>query len=117
MKFYFKSVLCSFAFFFAANTMHSQTVSSASGSASSIKYEGANAYSYTLSGLSTTAEADSLESIFKARPGIVEIMIDLPVHKITVYAPENMPETDIWEVIKYAGKTIITNPKEVSKYY
>lgn len=118
MKFIYKSIF-TIAFVLLSPKFFSQSVTPAAttGAAAVIKYEGAIPYTYTISGLSTSADADSLETIFKDRPGIAEVLFDIPAHKITVYAPEIMPEADLWEVLRYAGKKILVNPKELTKYY
>ncbi|MCW3071407.1 MAG: hypothetical protein JWO44_1297 [Bacteroidetes bacterium] len=81
------------------------------------KHADANRFEYIISGLSTATEATDLVTLFKGRPGIIDAVTDLSNHTVTVYAPANMPETDIREILKFAGKTIIRDPKEITKFY
>ena len=84
---------------------------------SAVKHEDAAKFEYLVSNLGTATEASDLEALFKARPGIVDALADANSHLIIVYARRDMPESDIHEVLKFAGKTIITNPDLVTKYY
>jgi hypothetical protein len=74
-------------------------------------------YNYLISGLSNTTESENLIILFKSRPGIIEIETDILSHSIIVTAASNMPETDVWEILKFAGKSIIADPKEITKFY
>lgn len=104
---------------FATINSFSQTSLSSSSSAISadFKAEEMKEFNYIITGLGSTTDASNLVALFKTRPGIVEAIADVPNHTITVFALLNMPETDILEILKFAGKTIIKNPKEVNKYY
>jgi hypothetical protein len=81
---------------------------------SSIK---SNTFSYIISGLGNATEAADLVILFKSRPEIVDATADYTTHVITVLAPLNMPESDILEVLKFAEKKVINDPKEITKYY
>jgi len=85
-------------------------------SVSTEKYDKSDKFEYYLTQLNTVTEADDIVSIFKARPGIVDAVVNLSLHKITIYSEQGMLERDILEVIKFAGKRVITE-KEISKYY
>ncbi len=102
--------------FFISSATFSQIAASPSTSSTS-KTSKATTYNYILSDLGTTAQATDLVTIFKARPGIIDAIVDLPNHKLTVKAPQEMLESDILEIIKYAGKIVLTDADLISKYY
>jgi hypothetical protein len=106
-------------FALSETNLFAQTPSSASvsGTITPVKPADYNTFTYLISGLSTITEADDLEALFKSRPGIIEATTDTYNHSITIHAPFTMPESDLLEVLKYAGKTIINSPKELSKFY
>lgn len=74
-------------------------------------------YSYILSGISTASDATDLITLFKSKSGIIDAGVDLPAHKLTVYAAQNLLESDILEIIKFSEKTILNDPDEIIKYY
>lgn len=74
-------------------------------------------YSYILSGISTASDATALITLFESKFGIIDAVVDLPTHKVTVYAEQNLLESDILEIIKFSGKIVLKDPDEVTKYY
>jgi|GEM_PF-5024603 len=106
-------------FFLKGLSSYSQTPapSAVSPVTAAVKHEDSNKFEYLISGLANATDAADLVTIFKNRPGIIDAVADVPNHKITVYAPMQMPESDILEVLKYAGKAVIRTPKELSKFY
>lgn len=102
----------------AISTLHAQTPASPMPAFSSeIKHDESSKFEYLISGLATTTDAADLVTLFRNRPEIVDAVADPVNHKITVYTPQWMPETDVLEVLKYAGKTVIKTTKELSKFY
>jgi hypothetical protein len=74
-------------------------------------------FEYIISGLSTTTDEINLIALINSRPGIINSNTDLSAHTVTIYTPENMLESDVLEILKFAGKTIIDNPKAINKFY
>ena len=115
-----KKILLPILFLFLGfvNYTQAQTTSVApsTSSSSSTKFEKSDKFEYYLTDLNTTADATTVENIFKSRPGILDATINITTHKIVIFTEQGMPETDIKEVIKFAGKKIITQ-QEIPKYY
>jgi hypothetical protein len=97
-----------------AQTPSPAPVSSVSGN---VKPSDINQFDYIITGLSTTTEANDLLAIIKARPLIVDAFADITTHVVTIYSPLTMPESDLLEILKFAGKTVISDPKEITKFY
>jgi len=103
-----------FVAIFCSKNIYSQSL--ISNSPSTEKHAKSEKFEYYLTQLGTTTQADDIVTIFKARPGIVDAVVDLSIHKITIYSEQGMLERDVLEVIKYAGKQVISE-KELTKYY
>ncbi|HET6245611.1 MAG: hypothetical protein H0V01_03180 [Bacteroidetes bacterium] len=112
---YIKSALL-ICFLLIANLCKSQSNELKETSTSFI-HEKSNTFQYILTGLKTPSDAGDLESIFKTRPGIYDVKVILSTHTIIIYSEQKMQETDIKEILKFAGKEIIGSEKELSKYY
>lgn len=92
----------------------SQTASPASSSSS--KHESLTKHEIYVTNLISTADVTDIENTFKSRPGIIDAIANKTTHKVTVYTEPTILETDVWEVVKFMNRKVITE-KEVSKYY
>lgn len=100
--------------FFISHVSFSQT---APDLVSTPSASGAILYTYVLSDLNTTIEADSVTTYFKSKAGILNAEIDFTNHKLSVYVENTVQQNDVEEIIRFLGKTILYSSDEITKYY
>jgi hypothetical protein len=106
-----------FSLIFFIQISYGQTALPVSAIAETEKLGENSKFEYIISGLSTATDSTDLVTLFKSKPGIIDAFADLSLHKITIYTRIGLPENDIKEVLLFSGKTIIHDPKLLTKYY